>query len=244
MSYVHAEEIRQNVVQVAHMMHQRGYIGGLDGNISVWLGRNRFLCTPASTNKGFLNARDLVVVDLDGKAVQGKGRPSSELAMHLLVYRERPDVQAVIHAHPQHCVACTLVGLTLTNPVVPEMAYSMGAVPTAPYATPGTKEVPDSIEPYVKQADGILLARHGSLTMGTDLWEAYNRLEGLEHAAQILFLARNLGELQPLNDDQVARLRASVEARDLPWRYPNTWGADDLPFDEIIEAVVERLERG
>lgn len=238
MNRTDVEHAKEQIVQVSHWLHQRGFIGGMDGNISVRLG-NRLVCTPSGVNKGFLASRDLVVTDLAGSVISGNGRPSSELEMHLEVYRQRADVQAVVHAHPPHCVACTLCGITLTQPIVPELAYTLGAVPTAAYATPGTPEVAASIAPFVAGSQAVLLERHGTLTVGCDLMEAYNRLEGLEHAAHILFLARNLGQLTPLSDQQVQRLRRSVESRGLPWRY-----AEGMPHDladRLVEEVIKRL---
>lgn len=235
------ERTRDEIVQVSHWLHQRGYIGGMDGNISVRL-EGKLLCTPSGVNKGFLTRTDLVVTDLQGQVLSGKGRPSSELEMHLEVYRQRSDVMAVVHAHPPHCVACTLSGVELTQPIVPELAYTLGAVPTAPYATPGTPEVAASIAPYVASSQAILLARHGSLTVGASLLEAYNRLEGLEHAAHILFLARNLGPLVPLAEGEVQRLRRSVESRGLPWRY--SAAKDDEVTQRLVEAVLAKILAG
>ncbi len=241
--YQWEEKLRDEMVAVARMLHSREYISGLDGNISVRSAPDRLLCTPSGVNKGFLNARDLVVLNLDGRQVKGKREPSSEILMHLMVYRERADVNSVIHAHPPHCVACTLTGISLEVPVVPETAFIFGAVPTAPYATPGTAEVPESIRPFVAEADAVLLARHGSLTVGKDLHDAYNRLEALEHVAKILFLARNLGGLNPLSPEELARLRASVTSRGLPWRFPESSDLPNNMVDAIVDRVVKQLGR-
>ena len=241
MSLVNLEKIRQDMVTVARWMHQRGLVGGMDGNLSVRVGKDRLLATPSGVNKGLLETSDLVMTDFSGNPVRGSGNPSSELMMHLRIYEVRPDVGAVLHAHPPHCVACTLVGLSLTSLVVPELAYSLGAVPTAPYATPGTPEVPASIEPFIANSQAILLARHGVVTFGRDLTEAYNRLEGLEHAARILFLARNLGELVPLDPTEVQRLRESVLARGLSWGFETSAPQRQETVEEIVEMVLKRL---
>lgn len=238
MMWTEIERTREEIVRVSQWLHQRGYIGGMDGNISVRL-QDRLLCTPSGVNKGFLTSQDLVMTDLQGHVVSGKGKPSSELEMHLEVYRQRSDVRAVVHAHPPHCVACTLSEVELTRPVVPELAYTLGAVPTAPYATPGTPEVAASIAPHVAFSQAILLARHGSLTVGSTLIEAYNRLEGLEHAAHILYLARNLGPLVPLAQSEVHRLRLSVESRGLPWGYAGQ--EDDALTQRLVEEVLRRM---
>lgn len=240
MSYPFELEVREQIVRAAGLMHGRGLIAGYDGNISARVAPDKLVCTPSGVNKGFLEDRDLVVVDLDGKVLRGKTEPSSEILMHLMVYRRRDDVFSVVHAHPPHCVAATLVGLSLATPAIPEAAFMLGAVPTAPYSTPGTTEVPDSIEPYIATSNAILLERHGSLTVGSSVAEAYDRLEALEHVAQVLFLARNLGDVAPLTPEQLERLKASVEARGLIWRYPDKDGMGNLA-DEIVRRVLETL---
>jgi len=241
MSLMNLEKTRHDMVRVARWMHQRGLVGGMDGNLSVRVAKDRFLATPSGVNKGLLEASDLILTDGRGFPVRGKGSPSSELKMHLRIYEVRPDVGAVLHAHPPHCVACTLVGLSLTSLVVPELAYSLGAVPTASYATPGTVEVPESIEPYIAGSQAILLARHGAVTFGRDLTEAYNRLEGLEHAARILFLARNLGELVPLNPGEVQRLKESVQSRGLPWGFDTAPNSEREDVEAIVQMVLKKL---
>lgn len=240
MSYPFELAVRQDIVKAARLMHSRGLIAGHDGNISVRVAPTKLVCTPSGVNKGFLEEKDLVLVDLDGRLLRGGAEPSSEIRMHLQVYRRREDVGCVVHAHPPHCVACTLAGIRLTEPVVPEAAFVLGAVPTAPYATPGTDEVPRSIEPFVASCRGILLERHGSLTVGADVREAYNRLEALEHVAQLLFLARNLGDVPPLSPGQIESLKAVVTARGLPWGYPDSQGSPG-PTEAIVQKVLERL---
>lgn len=238
-------KLRDEMVAVARLMHQRGLVGGMDGNLSARVGRDRVLCTPSGSNKGFLRPQDLLLVDLDGTPLRRGTSPSSEILMHLKAYEKRSDVAAVVHAHPPHAVACTLVGITLTDVVVPELAFSLGAVPTAAYATPGTPEVAQSLEPHIERSDAILLARHGAMTVGKDLWQAYNRMEGLEHAAHILFLARNLGDLVPLGQGELQRLRDSVEARGIPWKM-DVGAEGGFPSDlmqAIIEQVLARLTR-
>lgn len=237
------ENLRREVVTVARLMHDRGYISGYDGNISARLGRGVLLCTPSGVNKAFLDPADLVVLDMAGTRLRGRMEPTSEILMHVIVYEKRPDVQCVIHAHPQHCVACTLTGISLAVPQVPESAFILGAVPTAAYATPGTPEVPDSIRPYVESCDALLLARHGSLTVGRDVREAYDRLEALEHVAKVIFLARNLGDVMPLSADEVARLKASVTSRGIPWKFPESPGLPAGLVDTIVQQVLARLEK-
>lgn len=244
MSYPFELESRRDMVKAARLMHVRGLISGHDGNISVRLAANKVLCTPTGVNKGFLEEKDLVVVDLSGQLLRGSIPPSSEIKMHLSVYTQREDVRCVIHAHPPHCVAATLVGLSMETAVVPESAFLMGAVPTADYATPGTREVSDSLAPYIADSEAILLARHGSITFGKDVTEAYNRLEALEHVAQVLFLANNLGSVMPLSAGELGRLKESVTSRGLPWRYPDEGADGSALADLIVQKVLDRLRKG
>jgi L-fuculose-phosphate aldolase len=205
------ESTRENplaieIVEICSWMYQKGFIASSEGNVSACLGPDRLLVTPRGLHKGFLLPEQLVVTDFDGHQVSGDLAPSSELPLHLLVYRERPDVEAVVHAHPTMAIACSLVGISLVDGVVPEVITSLGAIPTASYATPGTAEAAEAIRAPIRQFDAIILARHGSVTVGKDLQEAYIKLEMLEHTAQILLLARLLGSVAPLPREEVARL--------------------------------------
>jgi L-fuculose-phosphate aldolase len=194
------------VVQVCGWMYQKNFIASSEGNVSVRLAPDRLLVTPRGMHKGFLQPEQLVITDLDGCRVSGEHFPSSELQLHLVAYRERPDVRAVVHAHPTTAIACSLAGVSLSDGVVPEVLTALGAIPTAPYATPGTAEAGGVIRPLIRQFDALVLARHGSVTVGATLQEAYSKLEMLEHTAQILFLARLLGPVSPLPKEEVARL--------------------------------------
>jgi L-fuculose-phosphate aldolase len=205
-------EAREQVIDVCRRMYRQGTIAAADGNVSVRLGRDRLLVTPSGLPKGELGTQDLVTVDLAGKRLGGRRQASSEIRLHLAVYGARPDVQAIVHAHPPYTVALTLAGVSLTDCVLPEVALALGPVPTAPYATPTTAEVPASILPLLPGARALVLCRHGSLTLGASLEEAYQRLEALEHAARILHAAHLLGPLRPLSPEEERRLQA-VAAR-------------------------------
>lgn len=197
------------IVEICRWMYQRGLIASSEGNVSASLGPDRILMTPRGLHKGFLRPNQLVVTDLDGRRISGNFPPSSELQLHLLVYHERPDVGAVVHAHPTMAIACSLADVSLSDAVVPEVITSLGAIPTAPYATPGTAEAAQSIQSLIRRFDAIILARHGSVTVGKDLREAYSKLEMLEHTAHILFMTRLLGPIAPLPREEVARLLAA-----------------------------------
>ncbi|MFC2045979.1 class II aldolase/adducin family protein [Chloroflexota bacterium] len=205
-------ELRREMVRVGRLMWERGYVAATDGNLSARFGPDRLLVTPSGVSKGFLSAEDLVVMRLDGETgphvgYRGRGqRPSSEIQMHLEVYRLRPDVRAVVHAHPPLAIAFSIAGVSLARCVIPEVIVTLGGIPTAEYATPGTAEVPGSIRRAAQEYDALLLAHHGSLTLGGTLWEAYLRLEKVEHTAQITLAAQQLGGVRTLSPQAVEKL--------------------------------------
>jgi L-fuculose-phosphate aldolase len=206
MSSTDADALALEIVEICNWMYQKGFIASSEGNVSASLGADRIMVTPRGVHKGLLQPEQLVVTDLAGRQISGDLRPSTELPLHLLVYRERPDVRGVVHAHPTMAIVCSLAGISFDEGVVPEVITSLGGIPIAPYATPGTDEAAEVIGPFIQQFDAIVLARHGSVTVGRDLREAYSRLEMLEHTAQILVLSRLLGPLSPLPKDEIARL--------------------------------------
>lgn len=203
-------ELRREMVRVGRLMWERGYVAATDGNLSARLNPDRLLVTASGLSKGFLSSEDLVIIDLDGEPMssyRGRGqRASSEILMHLEVYRQRPDVGAVVHAHPPLATACSIAGVSLARCVIPEVVVSLGGIPTAEYATPGTTEVPASIRQAILDYDALILAHHGSLTIGSTLWEAYLRLERVEQAAQITVAAQQLGQVTTLTAEAVEKL--------------------------------------
>ncbi|MBI1723129.1 MAG: class II aldolase/adducin family protein [Gemmatimonadetes bacterium] len=185
---------------------ERGLIAGTDGNIAVRLAGDRVLVTPSGRAKGELSPEDLVEVDLAGHHVRGSNQASSELGMHLVILRVRPDVGAVVHAHPPVATGFTIAGRTLDEDVIPELVVQTGPVPLVPYAMPGTPDLGETIAPYARGHDALLLANHGAVTMGGTLDEAHHRMESLEHSARILLTARLLGRVEALRPEDVARL--------------------------------------
>jgi L-fuculose-phosphate aldolase len=185
---------REEVIKVCRNLADKGLIAATDGNVSCRVALERLLVTPSGQPKGTLQPVDLLLVDDRGEVLAGDGRPSSEIRMHLEVYRQCPEIAAVVHAHPPMLTALTLAGLPFPADALPEVWLTFGSVPTAPYATPATAEVPAAIAPYLKKHQAVLLERHGSLTLGKTLDEAYLRLEKLEHAATVFFYARLLGQ--------------------------------------------------
>lgn len=199
-------EWRVDLAKICGLMYAKNLITSTDGNISVRYREDRLLITPSGVHKGFLTPDQFVVTDLSGKVLSGKSKASQEIYMHLAVYRERPDVMAVIHAHPIHCIAFTLTGLDFGKTHLPEVILSVGEIPIVPYTTPTTQEVPDMISSYIRSKDALILDRHGSLTVGKDLWDAFNKLERIEHVAQVMFVARQLGPIKHLSSDQLQSL--------------------------------------
>ena len=201
--------MREELIWVCRQLDEKGLVAATDGNVSCRLGPNRLLITPSGARKGELRPLDLMLMDLDnGGLVAGRGTASSEIRMHLLIYRTRPDVMAVVHAHPPLLTAYTLAGVPFRAETLPEVWLTIGPVATAPYATPSTEELAESIRPFIKEHQAILLERHGSLTVGKSLGEAYMRLEKLEHAAHALLYSHLLsGSLPvPLSAEALAAL--------------------------------------
>jgi len=190
--------LRAELVDVCRRLHDRDLIGAGEGNVSARLPDGTVLVTPSGVGKGRLAASDLLVVDAQGTVVSGAGRPSTELRMHLAALAARPDAGAVVHAHPITAVALTVAGLPPPNDLVPEAAVTLGVVALAPFATPGTDEVPASLAPLLASHDVVLLERHGALALGRTLVEAFDRIETLERVARIALLARLLGRAEPL----------------------------------------------
>ena len=203
--------VRQEVVHVCRRLWERGLIAGGDGNVSVRLGNGRILVTPAGMSKVDVEPGDLVELAPDGTQLAGARRASTEVRMHLRIYERRPDVRAVVHAHPPTATAFAVAGESFMAGVLPEIILMLGQVPLLPYATPGTPELADRFDPYVARHDAFLLANHGATTCGGTLVLAHQRMESLEHAARILLGARLLGRVNELTPEQVAALVAARE---------------------------------
>jgi L-fuculose-phosphate aldolase len=199
--------LRADIVEVGRRMYARGYTASNDGNISVRLGSDRLLMTPKSVCKGFMTPDMMCITDLTGRKLEGDRDPSSEMQMHLEVYRQRPDVQAVVHAHPPTATGFAVAGIPLDRAVLAEVLTTLGSIPIAEYATPSTKELPEAVRKYIKAHDGMLLANHGALTVGSDLFAAYYKMETIEHFAKISLVARLLGRENLLSREEVMRLQ-------------------------------------
>lgn len=206
-------DIRTLLIDICHRLYERGFVAATDGNVSVRLPNGNILTTRSGINKGMVERDDFVEVTPEGRALRGSAKASTELGMHVFIYRHRPDVHAVVHAHPIYATGFATARIPLAGCLFPEVIVGMGSIPLAEYATPSTNEVADSLKPYVKAADAVLLANHGVVTYGQDLHDAYFKLEKVEHAAHITFVARMLGGEKTLSEDDIAKLReVSVES--------------------------------
>lgn len=203
------EAERALMCAVGKLLYDRGYVAANDGNLSMKTAPDRLLVTPSGVSKGRLTPDMLLVTDLEGNVLEGNRHPSSETKMHLAVYRGRPDVGAVVHAHPPVSTAFAVCRRGMETPYLSELVTGLGAVPCTPsFAMLSTDQVPRSVEPYLADHCAVLLANHGALTWGEDLWEAFDRMETVEHTAKILLNARLLGDLVALTQEETAELRS------------------------------------
>jgi L-fuculose-phosphate aldolase len=231
-TYFSDNEAKEMICEIGRRVYNRNYVAANDGNISVKVGTNEIWTTPTGVSKGYMTPDMMVKMDLSGKVLSGSLKPSSEVKMHLRVYYENPEVNAVVHAHPPVATSFAIAGIPLDKPVLPEAIVLLGIVPVAPYALPGTQEVPDSIAPYCKTNNAVLLANHGALTWGRDLMEAYFRMESLEHYATILMYSNNiLKKANELNGSQIADLIKIRESMGIK--------SGGVPISEVDRKAVE-----
>ncbi|MGI9860376.1 class II aldolase/adducin family protein [Moorella naiadis] len=248
-------QLRQDICEVGRRIYQHGYVASNDGNISFRLNENEVLATPTGVSKGFMTPEMLVKVNMQGKQLAGQLKPSSEIKMHLEIYRQRPDVRAVIHAHPPTATGFAVAGIPLDRCVLPEIIINLGSIPLAAYGTPSTDEVPAAVRKYIGNHDALLLANHGALTAGRDIYNAYYKMESLELFAKISLTARLLGHENVLSAEQVQKLMAirakagvtssnpgcvdcgacSISPREAP-------GVTGIPEDELQE-IITRVTR-
>ncbi len=228
------EQIRKDIVEVGRRLYARHLISGGDGNVSVLRDDGVIMTTPTGMSKGFLEPDDIVITDLDGKKIQGKREPSSELLMHLSCYRNRPDIRSVVHAHPPFCTGFAVAGIPLDKALLAEVIVTFGCIPVAPYGTPSTVELATSVDDHIKTHDALLLANHGAVTVGHELFATYFKMETLEHYAHINLIAKILGKENVLPAEEISKLAA------LRSRYgikgPN-------PFTEACPIPLERVGR-
>lgn len=200
-------EARRDIIACARQVYDKGIVAATDGNISFRMMTDRVMITPSGTSFANLSSDELVYVDIDGNILSFGQKPSSELPMHIEIYRQRPAVNAIIHAHPPFATALTLAGVSLADPILPEVVLMFGKIPTAPYATPSTRESAESIRHLIKDHDAILLDHHGAVTYGESLEEAFYKMEKLEHAAKTILAARSIGSPKKLDEEQTSKLK-------------------------------------
>ena len=201
------EQLRADIVEVGRRLHSRAYVASNDGNISVRLSDDLLLTTPKGVSKGFMTPDMIVTTDLEGRKVGGDREPSSELLMHLAVYQNRPEVMAVVHAHPPAATGFAVAGIPLDRAVLAEVVTTLGSIPIVDYETPSTSELAGAVRKYIKAHDGLLLANHGALTIAGELFAAYYKMETIEHFARISLVARLLGGERMLSREEVNRLQ-------------------------------------
>ena len=240
------ERLRADIVEIGRRVYARGYVASNDGNISVRLDEKRVLTTPTGVSKGFMTPDMMVVTDLAGEKVAGDRNASSELLMHIAVYEQRPDVRAVVHAHPPTATGFAVAGIPLDRAVLAEVVTTLGSIPIADYGTPSTQELADAVRQHIRAHDGMLLANHGAVTVADDLFAAYYKMETVEHFARISLVARQLGGERLLSREEVDRLQGLRDrygiAAPAPLCPPE--GRDDARVDcQILEAPSRPGER-
>jgi L-fuculose-phosphate aldolase len=247
------EDLRAQIVEIGRCVWQKGWVASNDGNISYRLEENRVLCTPTGVSKGRMSAEDLIVCDLDGRKIEGQRERTSEINMHLAIYRRRPDVRAVVHTHPPAATGFAVAGKALNLAILPEVIVNLGCVPLAEYGLPGTPALAESLEPFIPTYDAILMGNHGAVCYAEDLWKAYYKMETVEHTARIALVAEMLGGPKLLPRQEVdklfeARARYGVESKataapGCPVAAEDFSGEEKFTFTraELIELVNEAL---
>lgn len=233
------DKLKEDLCEAGRRLYANGFIAAMEGNLSIRTGEDEVIGTPAGVCKGYLAPEMLVTCDMEGKE-RSSGRISTEIQMHLSVYRARPDVKAVVHAHPPKCTGFAVAGVPLNKAVLAEVVVTLGCIPLADYATPSTKELAESVDRLVRTSDGVLLSNHGALTVGRDILDAYYKMEVIEHFAEITLISRQLGGERLLPRREVSRL---LDLRQKVYRLEGPPGGDACPVpaeavgngDEMIQ---------
>lgn len=199
-------EIRKAICEIGRLMHMKNLVAATDGNISVKLGPDRYLCTPSAVSKALMQPNDMIVCDGRGAKLSGQGKVTSEFRTHIACYEERPEINAVVHAHPPKAIGFTLADASMAECVLPEVVCTIGGIPTTEYATPATPEGSEVIRGLIRQCDAVMLDRHGAVTVGRDVYDAYFKMEKIEHAAESILTAHLLGKVRRLDPKEVQKL--------------------------------------
>ncbi|RKM56749.1 class II aldolase/adducin family protein [Butyrivibrio sp. XB500-5] len=215
-------EIKHLICDLGKRIYDRNMVAANDGNISVKLNDHEFLCTPTGVSKGFMTPEYICKVDEKGNVLEASEgfRPSSEIKMHLRVYERRPDVGAVVHAHPNFATSFAIAAKPLNKPIMPEAVIALGCVPLTPYGTPSTMEIPEAIDPYLDDFDALLLENHGALTWSVDLLSAYMKMESLEFYAELLYKSQTIGEPKEFTKEEIDKLVEIRRKMGMPGKFP------------------------
>lgn len=230
-------DLIDELLDVCHRLHSAGMVAANDGNVSAALDDGNLITSVTNVSKGAMTARHVVKVDRQGNLLEDNKKPSSELPMHLAIYRDRPDVRAVVHAHPPYATGFAAAGLALDRCVLPEIVMTLGSIPLAEYGTPSTEEVPEAVSKWIGQSDAVLLANHGAVTVGSSLLDAWYKMERIEHYAKICFMARQLGGERVLTPEEVEKIYRLREETGMTDRNPGCWACDRLIAGSCIGEV-------
>lgn len=243
-----AEQIKREICDIGARIYQKGFVAANDGNISVKVGPNEFYCTPTGVSKGYMTPDMIIKVDAEGNKIEGALNPSSEIKMHMRVYRERPDVGAVVHAHPPIATAFAVCQKPLDKLILPEAVLSIGTVPVCAYGTPSSMEVPDSLMPYIQDHDAFLLQNHGALSVGNTLTRAFFVMDEVEYFAKITFYASMIGGMVEFGGENIDKLMDLRARMNIPGRHPGCGKPEGaIPGDvnpvseEMIETVTKKV---
>ena len=236
------EQLRADIVEAGRRLYAREFVASNDGNISARLDERRLITTPKSVSKGFMTPDMMVIVDYEGHKLAGERDPSTEMPMHLEIYRNRPDANAVVHAHPPYATGFAVAGIPLTRAVLAEVVTTLGSIPIAAYGTPSTSELPEAVRKYIKAHDGMLLANHGAVTCGGDVLNAYYKMETIEHFARISLVARQLGGEHLISREEVARLQGLRGFYGIPAPAPLCADPPEIDGDQVVCQELESPE--
>ncbi len=235
------QQIKESICDIGRRIYMNHFVAANDGNISVKVSDNEFYCTPTGVSKGFMTPDMIIKVDSEGNKIEGNLNPSSEIKMHLRVYKERPDVKSVVHAHPPVATAFAVANIPLDDYILPEAILFLGPVPICDYGTPSTMEIPDSLAPYLQTNDAFLLKNHGALTVGNSLIKAYFNMESLEYYAKITLLTRLIGKKEEIPSDQLDKLVKLRKNFHVEGKHPGMVRYSDHSEDRSKEALADRI---
>lgn len=236
-------QLKESICDIGRRIYMNHFVAANDGNISVKAGENEFYCTPTGVSKGFMTPDMIIKVDGEGNKLEGDLNPSSEIKMHLRVYRERPDVKSVVHAHPPIATAFAVANIPLDDYILPEAILFLGPIPICDYGTPSTMEIPDSLAPYLQSNDAFLLKNHGALTVGNSLIKAYFNMESLEYYAKITLLTRLIGKKEEIPADQLDKLVALRENFHVEGKHPGMVRYSDHSENSEKTALADRIAK-